>query len=147
MIILHFKLQLTAFLLTFGLLASSSSSQAAKPNILWIIAEDMGPELACYGTPEVITPALDQLAASGVRYSRAFTVTGVCSTSRSSFMTGMYAMTIGAHNHRSHRKDNFPLPSGVRVITDWLRPAGYTTANIKQLTVDKELKKFYKGTG
>lgn len=147
MITLRFKLQLTAFLLTFSFLSSPASSQAAKPNILWIIAEDMGPELACYGTPEVKTPALDQLAANGVRYTRAFTITGVCSTSRSSFMTGMYAMAIGAHNHRSHRKDNFPLPDGVRVITDWLRPAGYTTANIKQLTTDMESKKFYKGTG
>ena len=145
--IFRFELHLTTLLLAFGLLFTPASVQAAKPNILWIIAEDMGPELSCYGTPEVKTPALDQLAASGIRYTRAFTVTGVCSTSRSSFMTGMYAMAIGAHNHRSHRKDNFPLPDEVRVITDWLRPAGYTTANIRQLTADKELKKFYKGTG
>ncbi|MFK5924537.1 MAG: sulfatase [Verrucomicrobiota bacterium] len=144
---LHIKLTLSASLLLFVLLTPLASAQNAQPNILWIIAEDMGPELGCYGTPEVKTPALDQLAASGVRYTRAFTVTGVCSTSRSSFMTGMYAMSIGAQNHRSHRKDNFPLPDGVRVITDWLRPAGYTTANLRQLTKDKELKKFNKGTG
>ncbi|MCF6314597.1 MAG: sulfatase [Verrucomicrobiales bacterium] len=129
------------------LLAFSSASQAAQPNILWIIAEDMGPELSCYGTPEVKTPALDQLAASGVRYTHAFTVTGVCSTSRSSFMTGMYAMSIGAQNHRTRPEDQLTLPEGVRVITDWLRPAGYSTANLKQLTTDKQLKKFYKGTG
>ena len=59
----------------------------------------------------------------------------------------MYAMSIGAQNHRSHRKHNFPLPDGVRVLTDWLRPEGYTTANIKKLTSDPELKKFYKGSG
>lgn len=140
-------LPIAALLFSFGLVPSPVFAQKAKPNILWIIAEDMGPELGCYGTPEVKTPALDQLAADGVRYTRAFTVTGVCSTSRSSFMTGMYAMSIGAHNHRSHRTDNFPLPAGVRVITDWLRPAGYTTANIKQLTADKKLGKFHKGTG
>ncbi len=147
MTILRFKVQLSTFLFTFSLLTAFASLQAAQPNILWIIAEDMGPELSCYGTPEVKTPALDQLAAKGVRYTRAFTVTGVCSTSRSSFMTGMYAMSIGAQNHRSHRKDNFALPDGVRVITDWLRPAGYTTANIKTLTKDPKLKKFYKGSG
>jgi len=121
----------------------SVSIQAAKPNILWIIAEDMGPELACYGTPEVNTPGLDTLAANGVRYTKAFTVTGVCSTSRSSFMTGMYGMSIGAHNHRSNRDGNFSLPEGVRVLTDWLRPEGYFTANIKTLTKDKELAKFF----
>ena len=123
------------------------SAQAEKPNILWIIAEDMGPELACYGTPEVNTPALDTLAADGVRYTNAFTVTGVCSTSRSSFMTGMYAMSIGAHNHRSNRDGNFPLPDGVRVLTDWLRPEGYFTANIRKLTSDEKLAAFMKGTG
>ena len=117
------------------------------PNILWIIAEDMGPELGCYGTPEVKTPTLDRLAANGMLFKNAFTVTPVCSTSRSSFMTGMYAMSIDAHNHRSHREGTNPLPDGVRVITDWLRPAGYTTSNIKTLTNDRRLAKFYKGTG
>ena len=139
-----FKPLLTAATLT---LSTFVFTQAEKPNILWIIAEDMGPELACYGTTEVTTPALDKLAATGIRYQHAYTVTGVCSTSRSSFMTGMYAMSIGAHNHRSHRDDHFPLPDGVRVLTDWLRPEGYTTANIKQLTPDPELAKFFKGTG
>ena len=62
-------------------------------------------------------------------------------------MTGMYAMSIGAHNHRSNRDGNFPLPDGVRVLTDWLRPEGYTTANIKTLTNDKKLAGFFKGTG
>jgi len=50
-------------LLFLALLAPLASAQNAQPNILWIIAEDMGPELSCYGTPEVKTPALDQLAA------------------------------------------------------------------------------------
>ncbi|QDU10116.1 sulfatase [Gimesia aquarii] len=120
---------------------------AERPNILWIIAEDMGPELSCYGTPEVKTPTLDRLAEKGMLFKNAFTVTPVCSTSRSSFMTGMYAMSIDAHNHRSHREGTNPLPDGVRVITDWLRPAGYTTANIRKLTKDRKLSKFYKGTG
>ena len=126
---------------------TTASVQAAKPNILWIIGEDLGPELGCYAAPEVKTPTLDHYAAHGVRYTRAFTVMPVCSTSRSSFMTGMYAMSIGAHNHRSHREDHFPLPEGVRVITDWLRPAGYTTANIQQLTSDPSLREFYQGSG
>lgn len=121
--------------------------QAERPNILWIIAEDMGPELGCYGTPQVRTPVLDELAGWGMRFERAFTVTPVCSTSRSSFMTGMYAMSIDAHNHRSHRDGGNPLPDGVRVLTDWLRQAGYTTANIRKLTDDRAAGRFYRGTG
>ena len=122
-------------------------SDTIRPNILWIIAEDMGPELSCYGTKQVQTPVLDALAGRGVLYKNAFTVTPVCSTSRSSFMTGMYAMTINAHHHRSHRAGTNPLPPGVQVLTDWLRTAGYTTGNIRQLTSETELAKFYRGTG
>lgn len=135
---------LFAATLAFPCLAAEKTT---VPNVLWIIAEDMGPELSCYGTPQVHTPALDDLAQRGMLFQNAFTVTPVCSTSRSSFMTGMYAMAIDAHNHRSHRNGDNPLPDGVRVLTDWLRPAGYYTANIRKLTDDPELGAFYKGTG
>src|SRR5689334_16073809 len=104
-----------------------------RPNILWLIAEDFGPQLGCYGTKEVFTPNLDRLAADGVRYTRFFTTAPVCSPSRSAFMTGMYQTTIGAHHHRSHRDDGYVLPKGVRVLTDWMRDAGYFTANIRHL--------------
>ncbi len=103
------------------------------PNILWLIAEDFGPHLGCYGTREVWTPNLDALAQQGVRYTRFFTTAPVCSPSRSAFMTGMYQTTIGAHNHRSHRDDGFTLPRGVRLLSDWMRDAGYFTANIREL--------------
>lgn len=129
------------------LLCGASISAAERPNILWIIAEDMGPELGCYGHPEVHSPVIDKLAADGVRYTRAYTVTPVCSTSRSSFMTGMYAHSIGAHNHRSHRTDGFKLEEGVRVLTDWFRPAGYSTANIRSFPTDNPDPAFFKGTG
>ena len=126
---------LSATIVTLALLSSlvpplQAAAANARPNILWIIGEDLGPELACYGETLVNTPHLDQLAASGARFSNAFTTTPVCSTSRSSFMTGMYSTTIGTHNHRSHRNDGYQLPAGIRVLTDWLRESGYFTANI-----------------
>ena len=114
------------------LLAEAVPPAHPRPNLLWLIAEDLGPHLGCDGTKEVFTPNLDRLAAEGVRYTRAYNGM-VCSPSRSAFMTGMYATTIGAHNHRSHRNDGYKLPQGVRVLTDWLRDAGYFTANIVQL--------------
>ena len=125
-------------LIAFGwLLASPANFPAAekpqRPNILWLIAEDFGQHLGCYGTREVWTPNLDQLAAEGVRYTRFFTTAPVCSPSRSAFMTGMYQTTIGAHNHRSHRDDGYELPKGVRVLTDWMREAGYYSANVREL--------------
>jgi arylsulfatase A-like enzyme len=104
---------------------------AGRPNILWLIGEDFGQHLGCYGA-KVSTPNLDRLAREGVLYRRFFTTAPVCSPSRSAFMTGMYQTTIGAHNHRSHRDDGFTLPSGVRVLTDWMRDAGYFTANVRE---------------
>ncbi len=126
--------------------SGEAGEQLFRPNILWLIAEDLGPELGCYGTEQVWTPAIDRLAQEGLRFTRAFTVTPVCSTSRSSFMTGMYATSIGAHNHRSHRRDGYRLPKGVRVLTDRLRAAGYYTANLRDLG-SREKPRFYRGTG
>jgi len=129
-----------------GLLASTflptnAAVPGKQPNILWLIAEDMGPEaLSRAGTPEAHTPNLDKLAAEGVYYSHAYDGM-VCSVSRSSFMTGMYAVTIGAHNHRT--SDKKPLPEGVRVLPQWLKGAGYFTANLKSLPPEFG----FKGTG
>jgi len=115
------------------LFAATPFAQPRRPNVIWLIAEDFGVELGCYGTPEVRTPNLDKLAAEGMRFTRAYTTAPVCSPSRSAFMTGMYQTSIGAHNHRSHRDDGYKLPAGVRLLTDWLREAGYFTANLRQL--------------
>jgi N-sulfoglucosamine sulfohydrolase len=107
-----------AFVGAVALLSGPTASRAAdRPNILWLITEDMGPELACYGTTQVETPNIDRLAAEGVRFTRAFSTAPVCSASRSAFITGMYQTTIGAHNHRSHRDDGFGLPDGVEIIS------------------------------
>ena len=133
-------------LLFFVPLNTTSNDQA--PNILWILAEDMSPDLGFLGVPEVHTPNIDALAAKGMYFSNTFTTSPVCSPSRSAFHTGMYQMTIGAHNHRSHRKDDpspypFLLPEGVRVLPDWMRDAGYFTANIRQVSENM----WFNGTG
>lgn len=126
--------------LGYGPAGQAAEPTAGKPNILWLIAEDFGQHLGCYGAKQVWTPNLDRLAAEGVRYTR-FYNGHVCSPSRSAFNTGMYATTIGAHNHRSHRTQ--PLPAGVKVLSDWMRQAGYFTANIRELPRECG----FKGTG
>ncbi len=140
------RLALVAGLSFLPVPLARGEAPAPRPNILWILAEDMGPELGSYGYPGVRTPHLDRLAGEGMRFTHAFTTAPVCSSSRSAFMTGMYQTTIGAHNHRSHRDDGYELPPGVKVLTDWLRPAGYFTANIVHLT-DDERERFFRGTG
>jgi len=107
-----------------------SPAKEERANILWLIAEDLCPDLGCYGEKLARTPNLDRLASEGARFTNAFLTSPVCSPSRSAFMTGMYQTSIGAHHHRSHRRDNYRLPQGVRLITDYLREAGYFTANV-----------------
>lgn len=124
---------LVTLLLSQLVTAQAQAAEQKRPNILWLIAEDFGPQLGCYGDSDVLSPHLDQLAAEGMRFNRAFTTAPVCSASRSAFMTGMYQTTIGAQHHRSHRNDGFKLPDGVRVLTDWMRDAGYFTANVRKL--------------
>lgn len=129
-------LRLAAFLC----LIVPAFAQSAKPNILWLIAEDFGPHLGCYGEKNVATPVLDGLAAKGMRFTRYYTTAPVCSASRSAFNTGMFQTTIGAHNHRSHRDDGYTLPAGVKLISERMREAGYYTANVKQLPAEAGFK-------
>jgi len=117
--------------LVLGATCASAAAPTTRPNILWLISEDTGPEiLSRNGTPQTATPNLDKLADQGVYFPHTY-LGMVCSVSRSSFMTGMHAVSIGAQNHRT--KDKQPLPEGVRVLTGWLRDAGYFTANVVQL--------------
>lgn len=123
-----------------GLVFTANAAPAKQPNILWLIAEDFGQHLGCFGTKEVWTPNLDRLASQGVLYTRFYNGM-VCSVSRSSFITGMYATTIGAHNHRTPNKQ--PLPDGVKTICDWMRGGGYFTANLVDLAAGCD----FNGTG
>ena len=119
------------FLAAAALTAVSSgcSAPSAPRNVVWIIADDLSPDLACYGSSEVSTPNIDRLAKEGARFTNAYVTCPVCSPSRSALITGMYQTSIGAHAHRSHRDDGFELPAPVRLITDYFREAGYYTVN------------------
>lgn len=115
---------------------ADDESEPDRPNIIWFIVEDMSPDLGVYGNDVVQTPHLDRFARTGTRFTRAFAVHPQCSPNRSALATGMYATTIGAQHHRSHRTDDYTLPQGVRVISDWLRAAGYFTGNIREMPAD-----------
>jgi len=122
------------FVLSFlsgSVYAQTKEVYTKKPNIIWILSEDISTDLACYGMPVVKTPNLDKMAKDGIRFTNAFTTSPVCSPSRSAIITGMYQTSIGAHNHRSHRDDGYTLPEPIKPITEYLREAGYFTVNVK----------------
>jgi len=115
----------------------------SKPNIVWIVCEDMSPHLGSYGEKAAKTPNLDRLATEGVRYTNAFTTAGVCAPSRNAIITGRYQTSNGGHHMRTlgisgPAKDSYPegfkvysamLPEGVRPYPQYLRQAGYYCTN------------------
>ena len=107
-----------------------TGTAADRPNVVWIIGDDLGCELSCYGYPGVRTPNMDRLASESVTFTQFHTTAPVCSASRSAFNTGIYQTTTGTHNHRSHRKDGYRLPDGVRLVSHRFRDAGYFTCNV-----------------
>lgn len=63
---------------------------ADRPNILWLVIDDMGCEFSYYGEEVIETPNIDRLAREGTRFTNAFLTSPVCSTARSAMITGMY---------------------------------------------------------
>ncbi len=109
-----------------GLVPSIASAQVQRrPNIVWIIAEDISPDLGCYGVHYARTPVADQLAADGVQYTQGFSVSGVCAPSRSALATGMYPTSIGT----MHMRTRVAPPADVKCFTEALRSAGYYCCN------------------
>lgn len=116
-----------------AIIRSRMGAASDRPNILWILGDDLGCELSCYGYRPVRTPNMDRLANEGVRFTQCHTTAPVCSSSRSAFNVGLYQTTTGTHNHRSHRKDGYRLPPPARLITERFREAGYFTANVLEI--------------
>ncbi len=111
--------------LFLSLLVSSAKAVSMRPNILWLSAEDISPHIGCYGDKRAITPNLDRLASQGVRYTHAFTTSGVCAPCRSGIITGMYQTTLGTH----HMRCNAKLPKFIKPFSMYLREAGYYCTN------------------
>jgi arylsulfatase A-like enzyme len=111
------------------------SSCQEQPNILFIVSEDNGPELGCYGTP-VETPNLDKLASEGVMFKNAYVPQAGCSQSRASIWTGLYPhqngqIGLATWKYQMYSEDT---PNVVRS----LKEAGYTTGNIGKIHVNPE---------
>lgn len=102
-----------------------SLAESARPNVLWLTCEDTGPHLGSYGDAYASTPNLDALAARGMRYRRAWSVSPVCAPARTAIISGMYPSTTGSE----HMRSDVPMPRGVRMFPEILREAGYYCSN------------------
>ncbi|MBC2844666.1 sulfatase family protein [Winogradskyella flava] len=108
-----------------------------RPNILWLVTEDMGAYIPPFGDTTVATPNLSKLAEEGVIYPNLYSTSGVCAPSRAAIATGMYPSSIGANHMRTNSyNDEIGVPkyeaippSDVRMISELLRKKGYYCSN------------------
>lgn len=121
---------LKQLLLALGFLAGSALA-AEKPNIIFILADDLAQgDLGCYGQKLIQTPNLDRMASEGTRYTQAYSGTSVCAPSRTSLMTGldMGHCPIRANREMPNGQGQLPLPAGTVTVASMLKSAGYATA-------------------
>ncbi len=113
----------------FLLLNAADSLAAEKPNILVIVADDLGfADLGVHGGKAVPTPNIDALAASGIRCTNGYVSAPYCSPTRAGFLTGRYQTRFG-HEFNPHvgEETKLGLPLEQKTIADHLRSAGYAT--------------------
>ncbi len=115
----------------------SLGAQAGRPNVLYIMADDLGwGDLSCYGRPDYKTPNLDRLASQGVRFTHAYSAAPVCTPTRCAFVTGRYPArtAVGLEEPLSWRKQlaeqkrDPGLPPEHPTVASLLKAAGYRTA-------------------
>jgi arylsulfatase A-like enzyme len=121
-----------ALLLTYAYIAGLSllAQAAERPNILWLTSEDNNVNwIGCYGNSNVNSPNIDQLASEGFRYTHAYANAPVCAPSRSTWITGIHAVSMGTHPMRSRYKIPHDL---IKYYPDHLKASGYYVANYKK---------------
>jgi arylsulfatase len=118
---------------TVFLVSSSAAADVARPpNIVFILADDLGyAELGCYGQKKIKTPRLDQMAAEGIRFTQFYCGNAVCAPSRCVLMTGKHpGHAVIRDNKEVKPEGQEPLPADTVTIAKLLKAHGYATAAI-----------------
>jgi arylsulfatase A-like enzyme len=117
-------------LLAFSIFIALASATFAqdKPNILWLTSEDNSVDwIGCYGNIHAETPNIDRLATQGHQYMHCYANAPVCAPSRSTWITGVHAISMGTHQMRSR----YPIPHDrIQYYPDHLKKAGYYVGNV-----------------
>lgn len=118
----------------FGLLlclsVTAQPTSAERPNILWLTCEDNNVNwVGCYGNPQATTPNIDRLAAEGFQYMHCYANAPVCAPQRSTWITGVHAISMGTHPMRSR----YAIPhERIAYYPDLLKKAGYFVGNARK---------------
>lgn len=101
-----------------------------RPNVIILLADDLGyGDLSCYGSQSVNTPHIDALAAEGMRFTRFYAGSAVCTPSRACLLTGKFPLRYDIRGHFSDVDGRF-LPEQAVTLPELLKEAGYATAHI-----------------
>ena len=130
--------------LSFGLLFSSVAAEPARPNIIFILSDDLGwRELGCYGNDFNETPNLDRMAREGMKFTQAYTAAPVCSPTRAAFLTGQWPARLRITDYLGPQEKEKFLKPGTPTINQVLKSKGYVSGLIGKwhLTGDYALKR------
>lgn len=119
--------KLLASILAIALAAPAAAGADEKPNIVFILADDLGfTELGSYGQTKIKTPRLDQLAAEGMRFTRCYSGNAVCAPSRCVLMTGQHpGHAVVRSNKGMQPEGQYPIPEDNVTIAELLQGEGY----------------------
>jgi arylsulfatase A-like enzyme len=122
-------------LLALGLV-SQIWADAAKPNVVFFLVDDMGwKDLGCFGAGLYETPNIDKLCSEGIRFPQAYTSAAICSPSRATALTGRHCLKLKMWNHLHY------LPQGQKILPHYLKEAGYQTWHIGKWHIGNEKQK------
>src|SRR5436190_9775238 len=102
----------------------------SKPNVLFVVSDDLNMHLACYGDKIVKTPNLDRLAARGIRFDRAYAQYPVCNPSRTSFLSGLHPETTHVMDQQTILRDTM---KNVVYLPEHFHANGYFTASVGKI--------------
>ncbi len=108
----------------------STTASDTKPNVLFLICDDLNCDLGCYGHPQVQSPNIDQLAKQGVRFEHAYCQFPLCGPSRASFMTGMYPDQTLVHRNGIYIREHVP---NVKTMSQMFRDNGYFATRVGKI--------------
>ena len=124
---MKYILVLISFLLYISCNKKNKKEILKPPNVVIVFTDDQGyQDLSCFGSPNIITPNLDQMAKEGIRLTSYYSVQAVCSASRAGLLTGCYPNRIGISGALSPRS-NHGINSGETTLAEMLKANGYNT--------------------
>ena len=101
--------------------AASTRAQTRQPNIIYILADDLGiGEVGCYGQQKIKTPHIDQLAAEGMRFTQHYSGAAMCAPARFTLMTGLHIGNADTYSQQQR------LKPGAQTLPKLMQKAGYT---------------------